>query len=236
MTSPAGSLAIVSLGEVQIATIPLINHPSLSLLEVGRRQPIHPPHFKTFFPDSSTGIDPDSISDNGSDDYDQGKWQQHSPSPALSVSHLAAGFVQRIGTFVPLHCDHLCEAMQSWKLKRRGSTTMVVERQKPYSREAQQRRLVEDCASPPLRPDLRLCLAHSPRLIPRKSRLALLIGGLLRGVGLRLRKTLRHLIHRLYWTQRQGITIKRRTPKARKRRRRKTALQTPQANSPIQHS
>ena len=50
----------------------------------------------------------------------------------------------------------------------------------------------------------------------RQSRLALLIGGLLRRVGLRSRKTLRRLVNRLYWTQRQGIRITRETPKARK--------------------
>ena len=46
MTSHAGSLSIVCLGDRQIVTIPLINHPSLSLREEGHHHPVHPPHSK----------------------------------------------------------------------------------------------------------------------------------------------------------------------------------------------
>lgn len=64
------------------------------------------------------------------------------------------------------------------ELEAEVNTTMVVERQKLYSQEPQQRRPIEDCAGPPLHPDLRLCLPHSPRQTHRKSDLMPLIGGL----------------------------------------------------------
>ena len=47
MTSAASSLSIVRLAEHQIAIIPLINHPSLSLLEEDHHHPVHPPHSET---------------------------------------------------------------------------------------------------------------------------------------------------------------------------------------------
>ena len=47
MTSAASSLSILRLGEHQIAIIPLINHPSLSLLEEDHHHPVHPPHSET---------------------------------------------------------------------------------------------------------------------------------------------------------------------------------------------
>ena len=104
-----------------------------------------------FFPDSPTGIDPDSISDNGSDDDDvqeddQGIWQKRSPSPASSVSHLAASFVQRMGTFVggiaprsPLLSDAELEAEAERERDRSRREAEAI-----LTREAQQRRLVED--------------------------------------------------------------------------------------------
>ena len=51
--------------------------------------------------DTSTGIEPEDGSEDGSDDEidDPAKWQR-SPSPASSVSHLAASFVQRVNAFV----------------------------------------------------------------------------------------------------------------------------------------
>ena len=48
--------------------------------------------------DTSTGIELNHGSDDGSDD-DPADWQQ-SPSPTSSVSHLAASFVQRVNAFV----------------------------------------------------------------------------------------------------------------------------------------
>ena len=43
-----------------------------------------------------------------------------------------------------------------------------------------------------------------PRLIRRKSRVALLVGGLLQRVGLRLQKILRRVLSKLYWTKGEG--------------------------------
>ncbi|PFH47594.1 hypothetical protein AMATHDRAFT_67427 [Amanita thiersii Skay4041] len=68
----------------------------------------------TFIPDSFTGIDPDDVSDNESDDSndinnsntdDQNKRNNNndpyrSPSPASSVSQLATSIAQRVGSFV----------------------------------------------------------------------------------------------------------------------------------------
>ncbi|EDQ99439.1 uncharacterized protein LACBIDRAFT_335010 [Laccaria bicolor S238N-H82] len=100
---------------------------------------------------SSTGIDPDAISDDGSDDNDdreddQGIWQQRSPSPSSSVSHLAASFVQRIGTFVggiaprsPMLSDAELEAEVERERDRSRREAEAI-----LTREAQQRRLVED--------------------------------------------------------------------------------------------
>ncbi|EDQ98268.1 uncharacterized protein LACBIDRAFT_336119 [Laccaria bicolor S238N-H82] len=120
------------------------------------------------------------MSDNGSDDNnDQGIWQRGSPSPALSVSHLAARFAQRKDTFVggtaprsPMQSDAELER------KRRGNATVVIERQKLYSREAQCRRLGEDCGLAMIErrshhhhSDLTY-LTHPPRLIRGKSQVA----------------------------------------------------------------
>ena len=141
------------------------------------------------------------------------------PSPTSQLASSTAG----AHSYGPLHHDHLCKAAQSWQQKRRGNATGVLERHKLYSREAYRRGLVEDCALAMMercshRPDLRQCLTHPPRRIRRKSWVGLLIGGLLRRVGLRLQKTFRRLLSRLYWT----------------RRRRKSGQQMPKANSAIQ--
>src|ERR1700735_3834092 len=49
--------------------------------------------------DTSTGIELNDDSEDGSDDEHDDKWHR-SPSPASSVSHLAASFVQRVNAFV----------------------------------------------------------------------------------------------------------------------------------------
>ncbi|KAG7095999.1 hypothetical protein E1B28_006681 [Marasmius oreades] len=64
-----------------------------------------------FVPSSSTGIDPHAADDEGDDDDDdddddgddgerRGRYLQRSPSPASSVSQMAASFAQRVGNFV----------------------------------------------------------------------------------------------------------------------------------------
>ena len=220
MTLPAGSLTIVRLGAHQIATIPLINHPSRSLLEEGHRHPVHPPHFEsrsfqtvqqasiqTLFPTTAQT----TTMANG-----YGSNVPHHPPHPSPTSQLASSKLLK-GTFIALHRDHICEATQSWELKRRRSATVVVQRQKLYSREAQQRRLVEGCAGPPP-PSTSQTMLNPPSPSNSQSRLAVLIGGLLRRlVGLRLRKTLRRLLNRLYWRPMRGIRITRKTPKARRR-------------------
>jgi hypothetical protein len=49
--------------------------------------------------DTGTGINPNASDDGSDDDDDPAKWQR-SPSPASSVSHLAASFVQCMNNFV----------------------------------------------------------------------------------------------------------------------------------------
>lgn len=76
---------------------------SLGLPDGGRRLSPRPPSplRNGFIMDTSTGIQPNGGSEDGSDDEndDSAKWQR-SPSPSSSVSHLAASFVQRVNAFV----------------------------------------------------------------------------------------------------------------------------------------
>ena len=98
--------------------------------------------------DTSTGIEPNDGSDDGSDDDDDpAKWQR-SPSPSSSVSHLAASFVQRVNAFVggitpkspggPLTDAELeAEAERDRDRSRREAESIL-------TKEAQKRKLVEE--------------------------------------------------------------------------------------------
>jgi len=94
--------------------------------------------------DTGTGIDPNA-SDDESDEENQ--WQR-SPSPASSVSHLAASFVQRMNSFVggiappkspmmPTDAELEAEAERERDRSRREAEAIL-------TREAQQRKLVEE--------------------------------------------------------------------------------------------
>ncbi|KDR76941.1 hypothetical protein GALMADRAFT_210130 [Galerina marginata CBS 339.88] len=130
MTSPVGSL-------------------NLALPDGGRRPSPRPPSplRNGFIMDSSTGIDPDDESDDDEDeDDDPAKWQR-SPSPASSVSHLAASFVQRMNNFVggigpkspgmPSDAELEAEAERERDRSRREAEAIL-------TREAHQRKLVEE--------------------------------------------------------------------------------------------
>ncbi|PPQ84934.1 hypothetical protein CVT25_004447 [Psilocybe cyanescens] len=122
---------------------------SLTLPDGGRRPSSRPPSplRQGFIMDTSTGIDPQG-SDDGSDDDDDddpSKWQR-SPSPASSVSHLAASFVQRMNNFVggigpksPMPSDAELEAEAERERDRSRREAELI-----LTREAQQRKLVED--------------------------------------------------------------------------------------------
>ena len=100
--------------------------------------------------DTGTGIDPnasDDGSDDENDDDDPARWQR-SPSPASSVSHLAASFVQRMNSFVggiappkspgmPTDAELEAEAERERDRSRREAEAIL-------TREAQQRKLVEE--------------------------------------------------------------------------------------------
>ncbi|KAF8801246.1 hypothetical protein BYT27DRAFT_7038510, partial [Phlegmacium glaucopus] len=99
--------------------------------------------------DSSTGIEPDNGSEDGSDDEvdDPATWQR-SPSPASSVSHLAASFVQRVNAFVGgiaprspggslTDAELEAEAERERDRSRREAEAIL-------TKEAQQRKLVEE--------------------------------------------------------------------------------------------
>ncbi|TFK32400.1 hypothetical protein BDQ12DRAFT_587499, partial [Crucibulum laeve] len=89
------------------------------------------------------------FSEDGSDDEDdRGHWQERSPSPSSSVSQLAASFAQRVGTFVgnitprspggmPTDAELEAEAERERDRSRREAEAIL-------TREAQQRRLVEE--------------------------------------------------------------------------------------------
>jgi len=94
--------------------------------------------------DTSTGIDVDDDLDEEDVD-DHGQWNR-SPSPASSVSHLAASFVQRMNNFVggigpkspmPSDAELEAEAERERDRSRREAEAIL-------TREAQQRKLVEE--------------------------------------------------------------------------------------------
>ncbi|KAF4613204.1 hypothetical protein D9613_010916 [Agrocybe pediades] len=128
MTSPAGSLA---------------------LPEQGRRSPRPPSPLRNgYVMDTSTGIDigdDEDDSDDDNDDDDPAQWHR-SPSPASSVSNLAASFVQRMNHFVggiapkspmPTDAELEAEAERERDRSRREAEAIL-------TREAAQRKLVEE--------------------------------------------------------------------------------------------
>ncbi|KAF5325472.1 hypothetical protein D9619_010060 [Psilocybe cf. subviscida] len=98
--------------------------------------------------DTGTGIDPNANDDSDDDDDsdDPAKWQR-SPSPSSSVSHLAASFVQRVNNFVggiapkspAMRSDMELEAEAEMERDRSRREAEAI-----LTREAQQRKLVED--------------------------------------------------------------------------------------------
>ncbi|KIM41283.1 hypothetical protein M413DRAFT_445320 [Hebeloma cylindrosporum] len=129
---------------------------SLTLPDGGRRPSPRPPSplRNGFVMDTGTGIDPntsydgsDGDHDDDDDDDDPAKWHR-SPSPASSVSHLAASFVQRMNSFVggiapkspvgmPTDAELEAEAERERDRSRREAEAIL-------TREAQQRKLVEE--------------------------------------------------------------------------------------------
>ncbi|KAF8153290.1 hypothetical protein B0H34DRAFT_722984 [Crassisporium funariophilum] len=125
---------------------------SLSAPDGGRNPSARPPSplRNGFIMDSSTGIDHDLGSEDGSDDDDDendpAKWQR-SPSPASSVSNLAASFVQRMNSFVggigPKGPGMLTDAELEAEAERERDRSRR-EAEAILTKEAHHRRLVED--------------------------------------------------------------------------------------------
>ncbi|KAK7052983.1 hypothetical protein VNI00_004304 [Paramarasmius palmivorus] len=106
-----------------------------------------------FVPSSSTGIDPNSFDDDDDeeeddDDTDERAGIQRSPSPASSVSQMAASFAQRMGDLVngmatprspslPSDAELEAEAERERDRTRREAERII-------SREAAERKMVED--------------------------------------------------------------------------------------------
>ncbi|KAF8961394.1 hypothetical protein BDZ97DRAFT_1905535 [Flammula alnicola] len=125
---------------------------SLNLPDGGRKPSPRPPSplRNGFIMDTSTGIDPhdseDESDEDEDDEDDRAKWKR-SPSPASSVSHLAASFVQRVNDFVgviapkspgmPTDAELEAEAERERDRSRREAEAIL-------TREAQQRKLVEE--------------------------------------------------------------------------------------------
>ncbi|KAF9484305.1 hypothetical protein BDN70DRAFT_826014 [Pholiota conissans] len=120
----------------------------LNLPDTGRRSSPRPPSplRNGYIMDTSTGIDPHG-SEDGSDDDDEddpAKWKR-SPSPASSVSHLAASFVQRVNDFVggikspSLLSDAELEAQAERERDRSRREAEAI-----LTKEAQQRKQVEE--------------------------------------------------------------------------------------------
>ena len=99
--------------------------------------------------DTSTGVEPNDGSEDGSDDeYDDPARRQRSPSPSSSASHLAASFVQRVNAFVGgvvpkspggslTDAELEAEAERERDWSRREAEAIL-------TKEAQQRKLVEE--------------------------------------------------------------------------------------------